>query len=174
MKKKYITIILIVSTLLLCGILFFALNREENTTELIQSSNIEYVDQDTGEVVSEKPNTTPETEGSYDTIVLGLSTLGNYGSMGLSPNQLPAFKKDLIEKALPSLGSYDSTVKITDIAFNTDTLRLQSNLIYKENTDPVAILYDVRNSTVFSYTIIKDNDVLYSSDSIITTEVVPH
>lgn len=167
--RKFLTKknVVIAVALMTIGILLFLLIQSQSNNP--QDEAYEYTDADTGEVVSVQPGVTPEkynTEGK-EPLLLGLSALGDFGSVGLSPGQLPVFKEDLLANGIKVIGDYDETIKVVKIRLNPDSYLLEADLIYKEGAAPILITFDIPNKYVFEYNLTLEGAKVYTSKRIL-------
>ena len=131
----------------------------------------EYVDEDTGAIVSVAPNTTTESVNSEKVVdVLGASSLYTIGSSGLSSRQLPIFTEDLIEKGVTALEGYEDTVKIIDPVYSYEKSQLSASLIYSSKKKPAKIVFEIPTIREFEYRIVADSTVVYSSGLLFVSE----
>lgn len=128
--------------------------------------NEQYVDKDTGETVSNFPNTDPETAGQKSTVVvLGLSELNKFGVAGLVPGQLPLMRQDLVDNALPKLGEHDEVIKIIDVSFDTNQNQTNATLKLSEKR-LLRINITVVPAVSFTYRILDGGTEIYKSKQI--------
>ncbi len=158
---------LIAGAILVLGIGLILLIRQQTPSP--RDDSYEYTDSDTGEVVSVQPGVKPEQYGNdaNEPLLLGLSTLGDYGSAGLTPDQLPVFKRDLLENGIKQIGSYDKTLKIVKLRLNPTTYLLEADLLYKEGSSPILVTFKIPNAYVFEYNLTLDGKMLYASKRIL-------
>lgn len=133
------------------------------------SYTIEYVDKDTGETVSIKPNVTPENYNSNSNVtVLGAKDLGSFGVAGLVPNQVGVFTNDLTSVALPKLGEHDEIIKVMNASYDQENDKTRADLkLSKKRT--LNIIVSVRNVDTFSYTVSEEGHILYESGDLSVT-----
>lgn len=165
-------LIIIVSLVVLTAglVLWLTLRGGPNPSE----ESYEYVDKDTGETISVQPGVTPEGVGdNAEVTVIGLTSLANYGSASLSDVQLPVFRKDLAEKAVEKLGDHDQIIKVVKPSLNPQTVNFEAELIYKENTEPAKLIFDIPDNYVFSYEVFVNGKLVYKSGQLVASGAPP-
>lgn len=163
-KKKWI--IIGVSSVLVAVWIFIAISSSKQTDKNNpEKTNTEYQDPDTGDTVSNQPDVTPENNDgqSNEYLVLGLSSMVEYGSVSLSEQQAPVFRKDLISNGVKFLPDAEKTLKIINPRINRETGFMESDLKYKEGSSNALVIYDIKDRVNFSYVIILDNKTVYQS-----------
>jgi len=166
-RRKLIVVIAVIAGLVVVAILTIQRSKSPDDT------SYEYRDSDTGEVISVTPGVSKERFGAADTntMIIGLSGLGNFGSVGLSQNQLPIFRDDLEKNGIKTVGSYEPTVKILNPSFNTLTTRVEAELLYRKGTKPAVLLFDIKDDYEFRYKILVDGAEVYDSGALFTDNI---
>jgi hypothetical protein len=169
MNKRALLVFGLFGLAMIIALAVFA-NQQAKTPD---DESYSYTDSDTGEVISVKPGVADEkfgTTGSQATVI-GLSSLGAFGSISLNQNQLPIFRENLLQQGLEALGTHDSIVKVVNPALNSDTLFIEADLIYKKDVKPARLVFDIKDEFEFRYEVWVNASKVYESGALFTTNV---
>lgn len=102
-----------------------------------------------------------------EVIVLGLTNLAKLGSAGLTNDQIPLLRDDILSNALKTFENHDDFVKIIDPSYNYDNGFVTARFMYSEDEAPITLQISVESVYVFNYKLLDGRNTLYSSERII-------